>query len=116
MERCIQTIVEKCSKSPLANNVLFRLVAFGTELREVHGFKPFEQCDVSDYNGFYQSGGCTALYDSAENTEDGRALKWLSIVDEYTRECLALEVERGQQLLTVGISQHVGPGAVVRIR
>jgi len=29
-----------------------------------------------------------------DRTEDGRALKWLSIVDEYTRECLALEVRR----------------------
>lgn len=25
----------------------------------------------------------------------GRPLKWLSVVDEYTRECVALEVERG---------------------
>lgn len=30
-----------------------------------------------------------------DRTSDGRPLKWLSIVDEYTRECLALEVERG---------------------
>lgn len=29
-----------------------------------------------------------------DRTEDGRALKWLSIVDEYTRECLALEARR----------------------
>lgn len=29
-----------------------------------------------------------------DRTEDGRSLKWLSIVDEYTRECLALEVRR----------------------
>lgn len=29
-----------------------------------------------------------------DRTEDGRALKWLSIVDEYTRECLALESAR----------------------
>lgn len=29
-----------------------------------------------------------------DRTEDGRALKWLSIVDEYTRECLALEAAR----------------------
>jgi transposase InsO family protein len=29
-----------------------------------------------------------------DRTEDGRSLKWLSIVDEYTRECLALEVAR----------------------
>lgn len=30
-----------------------------------------------------------------DRTTDGRPLKWLSIVDEYTRECLALQVERG---------------------
>ena len=29
-----------------------------------------------------------------DRTEEGRPLKWLSIVDEYTRECLALEVGR----------------------
>jgi len=30
-----------------------------------------------------------------DRTEDGRAIKWLSIVDEFTRECLCLEVARG---------------------
>jgi putative transposase len=29
-----------------------------------------------------------------DRTSDGRSLKWLSLVDEYTRECLALEVRR----------------------
>jgi transposase InsO family protein len=29
-----------------------------------------------------------------DRTSDGRALKWLTIVDEYTRECLALRVGR----------------------
>ena len=29
-----------------------------------------------------------------DRTEDGRPLKWLSVVDEYTRECLALEARR----------------------
>ena len=30
-----------------------------------------------------------------DRTRDGRALKWLTLVDEYTRENLALEVGRG---------------------
>jgi transposase InsO family protein len=30
-----------------------------------------------------------------DRTSDGRILKWLSLVDEYTRECLALEARRG---------------------
>ncbi len=29
-----------------------------------------------------------------DRTSNGRSIKWLSIVDEYTRECLALEVGR----------------------
>lgn len=29
-----------------------------------------------------------------DRTENGTALKWLSIIDEYTRECLALKVDR----------------------
>jgi transposase InsO family protein len=31
----------------------------------------------------------------SDQTEDGRTLKFLTLEDEYTRECLALEVERG---------------------
>ncbi len=30
-----------------------------------------------------------------DRTTSGGTLKWLSIVDEYTRECLALKVDRG---------------------
>jgi transposase InsO family protein len=30
-----------------------------------------------------------------DRDERGRPLKWLSVVDEFTRECVALEVERG---------------------
>lgn len=30
-----------------------------------------------------------------DRTEDGRPLKWLSVVDESTRECLVLQVRRG---------------------
>jgi putative transposase len=30
-----------------------------------------------------------------DRTGDGRSLKWLSILDEYTRECLVLEARRG---------------------
>jgi putative transposase len=36
-----------------------------------------------------------------DSDEAGRALKWLSLVDEYTRECLALEVNRSMTALDV---------------
>ena len=33
-----------------------------------------------------------------DRTANGRPIKWLSIVDEYTRECVALEVDRRHDL------------------
>jgi putative transposase len=30
-----------------------------------------------------------------DRTSDGRSLKWLSLIDEFTRECLSLEARRG---------------------
>jgi transposase InsO family protein len=59
---------------------------------------------------------CDFLWD---RTETGRSLKWLSLIDEYTRECLALEVRTS---LTGGdvrrlLSRVIGRrGAPSRIR
>lgn len=36
-----------------------------------------------------------------DRSEDGRPLKWLSVVDEYTRECLVLDVRRSLTAPTV---------------
>jgi transposase InsO family protein len=37
----------------------------------------------------------------AERTADGRALKMLTIVDEYTRECLGIDVRRTMRSMDV---------------
>jgi transposase InsO family protein len=37
-----------------------------------------------------------------DRTADGGPLKWFTLVDEYTRECLALEVRRGMTARAVG--------------
>jgi len=55
-----------------------------------------------------------------DRTSDGRSLKWLSLVDEYTRECLALEARRGMtaeeiRAILVGVAaQRGGPPHRVR--
>jgi len=64
-----------------------------------------------------------------DRDEQGRPLKWLALVDEYTRECLALEVERSikaidvldvlsQVLLIRGVPGHIrgdnGPEFIAR--
>jgi putative transposase len=53
-----------------------------------------------------------------DETAEGRRLKWFAVVDEFTRECLALEVERRMtardvvMILTWLEAKHGAPGAV----
>jgi putative transposase len=49
-----------------------------------------------------------------DRTSDGRPLKWFTLVDEYTRECLALEVRRGMtaQAVTEVLAGVVGQRGV----
>lgn len=54
-----------------------------------------------------------------DRTSDGRPLKWFTLVDEYTRECLALEVDRGMTAKAVrtvlaGVVQERGAPAHIR--
>ena len=64
-----------------------------------------------------------------DRDENGRPLKWFALVDEYTRECLALEVERSMTALDVidirsqvilirGVPEHIrsdnGPEFIAR--
>jgi transposase InsO family protein len=55
-----------------------------------------------------------------DRTNDGRSLKWLSLVDEYTRECLALEARRGMtaeeiRVILAGVAAERG-GPPHRVR
>jgi putative transposase len=55
-----------------------------------------------------------------DRTSDGRSLKWLTLIDEHTRECLALEARRGmtaeeiQVILAEVASRRGGPPCRVR--
>src|SRR3954470_183029 len=55
-----------------------------------------------------------------DRTSDGRSPKWLSIVDEYTRECLALEALRGMTagdiriILAAAAARRSGPPCRMR--
>lgn len=67
MEECLKEIVKACRRSPRADNLMFRVLNFGSRLREVHGFKLLSDCNETDYDGCYQPGGGTALFDSSHN-------------------------------------------------
>lgn len=64
LRKCVQSIVEACKKSPRAENLLLRVLAFNTDLQEIHGFRPLSDIDPADYEPFSPQ-GMTALYDAA---------------------------------------------------
>jgi uncharacterized protein YegL len=64
MELCVKEIIKSLRHSPRADNLMYRHCHFGTNFREVHGYKPLAQINPDDYDNCYQPGGRTALYDS----------------------------------------------------
>jgi len=54
-----------------------------------------------------------------DRTTSGKALKWLAITDEYTRECLALEVDRSitaEKVVDVLVNLFISRGIPKHIR
>lgn len=66
MEACAKAIVKSLRYSPRADNLIYRQCHFGTNFREHHGFTPLAQLNESNYDGCYQPGGTTHLYDSSD--------------------------------------------------
>ena len=67
IEECLTHIMTTCARSPRSEYLLLRVLTFNDTLNEVHGFKPINDCQASDYAGKLHAGGTTALYDAAYN-------------------------------------------------
>lgn len=67
LEDALAHIVQACRRSPRADNLMLRLVEFSDSMTELHGFKLLQHCHLADYKRVLHLGGCTALYDAAEN-------------------------------------------------
>lgn len=68
IEKCISEIVTAAARSPRADSLMLRVVAFDNKLIEIHGFKPLMECAPDSYRRCLSAGGSTALYDAAHNT------------------------------------------------
>ena len=96
MEKCVQEIVKACKLSPRADNLMVRLLKFNDNLKEVHGFRPLSQCPLTDYDGFMQSGGGTALFDGAYNAAEATAIYGKQLIDnDYSANGLLVVVTDG---------------------
>lgn len=72
LEKCLKQAVAGCRKCSKPDNLLLRVLAFGSRMNEAHGFKPLADINEDDYNGFYATqhrtcGALTALYDTFLN-------------------------------------------------
>lgn len=67
IEKCISEIVTAAARSPRADSLMLRVVAFDDKLTEIHGFKPLMECPPDSYRRALSAGGTTALYDAAHN-------------------------------------------------
>lgn len=79
INKTVQEIVKACRLSPRADNLMMRLLAFSSDLSEIHGFKPLTECNVDDYANAIRPMGMTALYDASCNlvqsvTQYGKSL------------------------------------------
>jgi len=59
----LKAVVQACKKSPRAENLMFRAVAFNDVTREIHGFKPLDNVDQNRYAPLVPD-RLTALYDA----------------------------------------------------
>ncbi len=68
MEACLGEVLQACGASPRRHNLLVRLVAFASDLSEIHGFRPLADCRAEQYRGVLKSlRGTTALFDATTN-------------------------------------------------
>jgi hypothetical protein len=74
MEATVAEVIAACGASPRRNNLLVRLMAFASDVAEVHGFRPLADCKPGDYDGVLTSlRGTTALFDATVNGVEATA-------------------------------------------
>lgn len=78
IEKCIQEVVRACKFSQRSDYLLIRLVAFNSNMREIHGFKQLVDCDPNDYIGSISPSGMTALFSATQNS--------ISATNDYAKQ------------------------------
>ena len=67
LKKMLVMVVESCKKSPRSDNLLMRVITFGSQypngVKEIHGFKPLSDIVVADYPDI-KPGGWTPLCDA----------------------------------------------------
>lgn len=68
---CVKIAIRGCKKGPRPENIMVRVVDFGSNLHEIHGFRLLTEVKESDYDHVIRIHGNTALCDAFENAISG---------------------------------------------
>jgi uncharacterized protein YegL len=81
----LKEVVKACRRSPRADNMMLRVLAFSRLVDEVHGFKPLPDCNESDYDDLQSPGGSTSLFDATLNA--------VQSVSQYAKDLAAQDFD-----------------------
>lgn len=82
IENCVKEVVKSCQAHPKSGNLLFRVINFASDKREIHGFKLINTCQLSDYDNFVLPNGMTMLFDTVKNGIKAEATYGASLTEE----------------------------------
>ena len=82
LENVLETIVLACQKSPQKDTLMFRIVQFSNNIKEIHGFKLLKNINSTDYKNSLQIGGSTALFDSFQEGLDSNLTYSTQLTDQ----------------------------------
>lgn len=117
MEDCIKEVISACRLSPRADNLLIRLVTFNSDMREIHGFKLLEQCNLDDYSNCLSPRGATALYDVAENAIAASADYGKNLTDnDFSVNGIVIVITDGEDNSSMTSQKMVGDALEAVIR
>lgn len=82
MELVIKEIIKSLRASPVADQIIYRQCHFGTNFREFHGYEPISAINEDRYDGCYQPGGQTHLYDAIDRS----VLEMIDYADQLAKK------------------------------
>jgi len=113
LEECVKTIALACRKSPRAENLLLRVIAFNDNSWEVHGFCELRNINQDDYDNKFAASGYTALLDAYLNSVEstGDYAEKLAKKDIFCNAVVFVVTDGGENASTIATIGAPGVGS-----
>lgn len=94
----IKNVIEtlRDPRAPFAENILFRLVSFNSNVYEEHGFIPLTAINIDGYSSITKPNGATSLYDACINASEATKVYGLNLTkQDYSVNAINIVVTDG---------------------